>query len=152
MRRVRPSRPASACSFSTLRLNLVLTRGIPPDFHGGVHLFIPPYAIGSVPSLSGHATTYLWRSLPRVHRHRASSPQCTIVPVTGAAFAGHHGPINVRLSFPSSTWHEVGMLKVSDDCWRFFGVGGNLSYYNIHLVYTTPLLVKSPQKAYTYGI
>ena len=37
---VQPSRPASACSFSILRLNLVLTPGIPPDFHGGVHLFI----------------------------------------------------------------------------------------------------------------
>ena len=45
-RRVRPSRPASACSFSTLRLNLVLTHGIPLDFCGGVHLFIPPNAIG----------------------------------------------------------------------------------------------------------
>ena len=32
----------------------------------------PPYAIGSVPSLSGHAIAYRWRSLPRVHRHRAS--------------------------------------------------------------------------------
>ena len=35
----------------------------------------PPYAIGSVPSLSGHATAYRWRSLPRVHRHRACKPQ-----------------------------------------------------------------------------
>ena len=25
---------------SILRLNLVLTNGIPPEFHGGVHLFI----------------------------------------------------------------------------------------------------------------
>ena len=40
---------------SILRLNLVLTYGIPPEFRGGVHLFIkPPYAIVSVPSLSGH--------------------------------------------------------------------------------------------------
>ena len=31
------SRPVS---FSILRLNLVLTHGIPPDFRGGVHLFI----------------------------------------------------------------------------------------------------------------
>ena len=38
-RRVRQSRPASACSFSTLRLNLMFTYGIPPDFRGGVHLF-----------------------------------------------------------------------------------------------------------------
>ena len=28
----------------------------------------PPYAIVSVPSLSGHAIEYRWRSLPRVHR------------------------------------------------------------------------------------
>ena len=33
----------------------------------------PPYAIGSVPSLSGHAIAYRWRSLPRVRRHRASN-------------------------------------------------------------------------------
>ena len=39
-RRVRPSRPASASSFSTLRLGLVLTHEIPPKFRGGVHLFI----------------------------------------------------------------------------------------------------------------
>ena len=35
----------------------------------------PPYAIGSVPSLSGHAIAYRWRSLPRVRRHGASKPQ-----------------------------------------------------------------------------
>ena len=35
----------------------------------------PPYAIGSVPSLLGHATAYRWRSLPRVPRHRPSKPQ-----------------------------------------------------------------------------
>ena len=37
---VRQSRSASACPFSILGLNLVLTYGIPPDFRGGVHLFI----------------------------------------------------------------------------------------------------------------
>ena len=35
----------------------------------------PPYATGSVPSLSGDAIAYRWRSLPRVRRHRASKPQ-----------------------------------------------------------------------------
>ena len=35
----------------------------------------PPYAIGSVPSLSGHAIAYRWRSLPRVRRRRASKPE-----------------------------------------------------------------------------
>ena len=39
------------------------------------YLFKPPYAIGSVPSLSGLAIAYRWRSLPRVRRHRASKPQ-----------------------------------------------------------------------------
>ena len=34
-----------------------------------------PYAIGSVPSLSGHAIAYRWRLLPRVSRHRVSKPQ-----------------------------------------------------------------------------
>ena len=33
------------------------------------------YGIGSVPSLSGRADAYRWRSLPRVRRHRASKPQ-----------------------------------------------------------------------------
>ena len=56
---VRPSCPASAWLFSTLKLNLVLT----------IH------AIGPVPSLSGHVITYRWRSLPRVRRNRASKPQ-----------------------------------------------------------------------------
>ena len=37
--------------------------------------FKPPYAIGSVPSLSGHAIAYRWRLLPRVRRHRASKTQ-----------------------------------------------------------------------------
>ena len=44
-RRVHPSRPVPSrvsltCSFSILRLNLVSTHGIPPDFRGGVNLFI----------------------------------------------------------------------------------------------------------------
>ena len=42
-RRVQPSRPASACSFSILKLNLVLTHGIPPDFRAAsIYLFKPP--------------------------------------------------------------------------------------------------------------
>ena len=32
----------------------------------------PPYAVGSVPSLSGHAIAYRWRSPPRVRRRRAA--------------------------------------------------------------------------------
>ena len=51
---------------------------VSPAFRDGVivHLFIPPTAIGSVPSLSGRAIAYSLRSsLPRVRRHRDSSPQ-----------------------------------------------------------------------------
>ena len=105
-RRVQSSRPASAYSFSILRLNLVLTHEVPPDFHAAsVYLFKPSYALGSVPSLSGPAIAYRWRSLPRVRRHGASSPQGSSS--NGCChFAGHHGPINVRLSFPTST---IGM-------------------------------------------
>ena len=51
-----PSR-ASLLILHTLRLNL-MTRRDPPDFRDGVHLFLPPTAIGSVPSLSGHAIAY----------------------------------------------------------------------------------------------
>ena len=35
----------------------------------------PPYTIGPVPSLAGHAIAYRWRSLPRVRRHRGSKAQ-----------------------------------------------------------------------------
>ena len=52
--RVRPSHPASAC-FSILRLNLMLTHGIPLDFRFGIHLIMPPIVIGSVTRLLGHA-------------------------------------------------------------------------------------------------
>ena len=69
----------------------------------------PPYAIGPVPSLSGDAITYRWRSLPKVRRHRASKPQGSserVLPwqdtmdqlICVSLFHTHH-------------WYEVGMLK-----------------------------------------
>ena len=80
---------------SILRLNLVLTYGIPLEFRGGVHLFMPPYAIGSVPCLSGHAIAYRWRLLPRVHRHRASKPQGSSERVLSCQV--NHRPINANM-------------------------------------------------------
>ena len=70
----------------------------------------PPYAIGSVPSLSGHAIAYRWRSLPRVRRHRASKPQ-------GSSKRVLPWQITMdQLIFTSLShthyWYEVGMLKV----------------------------------------
>ena len=71
----------------------------------------PPYAIGSVPSLSGHAIACRWRSLPRVRRHRAISKsqgsservlpwQITMGQSTFASLSHNH------------YWYEVGILKV----------------------------------------
>ena len=70
----------------------------------------PPYAIGSVPSLSGRAIACRWRSLPRVLRHRASKPQ-------GSSERVLHWQITMdQLIFASLShahyWYEVGMLKV----------------------------------------
>ena len=70
----------------------------------------PPYAIGLVPSLSGHAVAYRWRSLPRVRRHRASKPQ-------GSSERVLPWQITMdQLIFASLShthyWYEVGMLKV----------------------------------------
>ena len=73
----------------------------------------PPYAIGSVPSLSGHAIAYRWRSLPRVRRHRASKPQ-------GSSERVLPWQITMdQLIFASLShthyWYEVGILKVPAD-------------------------------------
>ena len=56
-------------------LILYLTGFLPSSAAASIYYFKPPYAIGSVPSLSGHAIAYRWRSLPRVRRHRASKRQ-----------------------------------------------------------------------------
>ena len=75
-----------------------------------IYSFKPPYADGSVPSLSGHAIAYRWRSLPRVYRHRASKPQGSFKRVM---------PWQVTVDQLTCTslshtyyWYEVGMLKV----------------------------------------
>ena len=75
---IRPFRPALARSFST-RDSSRLPRRRPHT---------PSTAIRPVPSLSGHATAYRWRSLPRVRRHRASQPQGSSS--NGCCFFGYH--------------------------------------------------------------
>ena len=69
-----------------------------------------PYAIESVPSLSGHAAAYRWRSLPRVHRHRASKPQGSSARVLPWQVSMDQ-LICASLSH-THYWYEVGMLKV----------------------------------------
>ena len=70
----------------------------------------PPFAIGSVPSVSGHVIAHRWRSLPRVRRHRASKPQRSSERVLPWQITTD------QLIFTSLShthyWHEVGMLKV----------------------------------------
>ena len=85
----------------------------------------PPYAIGSVPSLSGHAVAYRWRSLPRVRRHRASKPQ-------GSSERVLPWQITMdQLIFASLShthyWYEVGMLKVP----AVHIIAGSLLFYVI---------------------
>ena len=94
---VRPSRPASACSFFTLRLNLVFTRGFPPAFRDGVHIYRQPP--------SGQSRVY-WVTQMRTAGVHCQEPTGTgpvalkAVPVTGAAFSSFHPrPIFMRLSF-----------------------------------------------------
>ena len=71
-----------------------------------------PYAIESVPSLSGHANAYRrWRSLPRVRRHRASKPQGSSERVLPWEVAMDQ-LICASLSH-THYWYEVGMLKVT---------------------------------------
>ena len=81
VRRVRQSRPASACSppYSSWIWCLV-TGFLPSSAAASIFYLEPRYVIGPVPSLSGHAIAYRWRSLPRVRRHRASKSQGTVVP------------------------------------------------------------------------
>ena len=95
---------------SILRLNMVLTGFLPSSAATSVYLFKPPYAIGSVPSLSGHAIAYRWRSLTRVRRHRVSKPQGSSERVLPWQVAIDQ-LICASLSH-THYWYEVGMLKV----------------------------------------
>ena len=85
-----------------------------------------PYAIGSVPSLSGHAIAYPWRSLPIVRRHRASKPQ-------GSSERVLPWQITMdQLIFASLShthyWYEVGMLKVPACCMKMMSPVGQVVY------------------------
>ena len=60
-------------------------------------------AIGSVPSLSGHAVASRCRSVPKVRQHRTSGSPQGISSNGCCLFRYHHGPVNVRLSFPTPT-------------------------------------------------
>ena len=93
--RVRLSRPASACSFSTLRLNLVLTHGIPTDFRGGVcsyrHRPSGYHIIPPIPSDQSRVNRVTQLRTDGVHclESAGTAPVALkVVPVTGGAFSG----------------------------------------------------------------
>ena len=91
-----------------------------------------PYAIESVPSLSGHAIAYRWRSLPRVRRYMASKHQ-------GSSERVLPWQVTMDQSMFASLshthyWYEVGMLKV-----QYTIDSGFLPY--ILLFTQTPILV-----------
>ena len=101
----------SVCSFPILTLNLVLTHGIRSDVHGGVHIYLlAPHTVGLVPSLSGRAIAYRWRSLPRVRWHRALK----VVRVTIAAFASPWTKFYCASLFSHTHyWYKMSMFKLS---------------------------------------
>ena len=70
----------------------------------------PPYAIGSVLSLSGHAIAYRERSLPRVRGYRASKPQGSSERVLPWQVTMDQ-LICASLSH-THYWYKVGLLKV----------------------------------------
>ena len=72
--------------------------------------FRPPYAIDSIPSLSGHANAYRWRSLLRVRRQGASKPQGSSERVLPSQVTMDQ-LIFASLSY-THYWYKVGMLKV----------------------------------------
>ena len=79
-----------------------------------IYLLKPPYAIGSVQSLSGHTIAYRWRSLPRVRRHRAMKPQ-------GSSERVLPWQVTMDQLFCASlshthNWYEMDMLKVPALC------------------------------------
>ena len=90
--------PRQPVHLSILRLNMVLTYGIPPEFRGGVHLW-------NRHTPSGQSRVYRVTQLRTdgVHcRESAGTGPVNIKVVPNECCLGrcHHGPINIRLSFP----------------------------------------------------
>ena len=122
---------------SILRLNLVLTYGIPPEFRGGVHYFFK-----NRHTPAGQSRVY------RVTQLRTDGVHCResagtrhvklkVVPNECCHFAGHHGPMKIRLSFPRPNilLVEVGMLKVYQVANTYFFTGSALKIVNSRTQY-----------------
>ena len=97
-----PSR-VSPLLFSTGRLNLVLTHGIPPVFSDSVHFYREGPSGRSRVYRVRQLRTY-WRSLPRVSRHTVSS--------TRAAFSGFSKYEVFCVSLSPHTHHDWNIIYV----------------------------------------
>ena len=98
---------------SILRLNLVLTYGIPPEFRGGVHLSI---LNRHTPSCQSQVYRVTQLRADGVHCRRESAGTgavvLKVVPVTSAAFSGTIDQLICASLSHTHYWFEVGMLKV----------------------------------------
>ena len=134
---------------SILRLNLVLTYGISPEFRGGVHLLIPPSAIGPVPSLSGQAIGYRWRSLPRVPRLRVPVAVFKVVSVTGVAFSG------VAVDQLTTEKHTTCKYIISVNGQNYYLVDGIIFqcnvYFIVQYVFCRPTKCKTREEYIKHG-
>ena len=107
-----PSR-VSLLILHILRANLMLAHGIPPDFRGGVHLFIKKRHTPSGQSRV-HRVTQLRTDGVHSRESAGTGPDpvvLKVVPVTGAAFL-HVIMDQLICASLSHThyWYEVGML------------------------------------------
>ena len=113
------SRPASAClSFPYSVWIWCLLYEIPPEFRGGVQIFIQ----NRHHTPSGQSRVYRVTQLPTDSVHCRESAgtgpvNLKVVPNECSALAGHHGPIDMRLSFP----HPLLLLVWSGHaaCWKY---------------------------------
>ena len=106
--------PRVSLLISILRLNLVLTYGIPPAFCGGVHLFILPLGQSHV-----YRVTQLLRTDDSVHcRESAGTGPVNLKVVPNECCLGEFTVIQIICASLSHSHYkyEVGMLKVQAIC------------------------------------
>ena len=98
---------------------LTVLTGFLPISAASIYLLKPTYAIRSVPDLSGHASAYRWRSLPRVRRHRASSPHGSSS--NGCCLRITMDQLMCALFSHTHYWYEVVIA-----CLKYLYIGGSM--------------------------
>ena len=75
-----------------------------------------------------------------------------VVPATGAALAGHHGPINVPFFFHTHYWYEVVTLKIGTYRCRSIDKVRYCYFNEGNLQVILPHLVPSPSEIWFRGM